>query len=408
MNSKWILLFFISSLLNTQGYSLGDSQLIKAMPSDSIRPIKWYDQISLKGYIQLRYNRLLETNENLACEACDRSWGKNNSFSLRRVRLSISGKVNPKLSFQLQTDFASSASSTSPHFNQIKDAYFDYAIDNKQEFKIRFGQSKIPFGFETIQSSSLRLPFDRSDAINSGVANERDLGMQLYWTPKTIKNIHNEILSMGLKGSGDYGLFNFGIYNGQTGNKIELNNQVHMVLHTSLPFKIKNQIAQIGIDAYNGKFVVSSLSKNVSSTESNNDFKDQRIGMHAILFPKPIGIQLEYNAGKGPKFNRLNSTIEAADLSGGYAMLIYNLKLEKGHQLMPFVRYQIFDGGKKAELDARAYNIKEWEIGIEWQLYKAFEITASYLISDRRYDDGTFPGNYQKGNLLRLQAQCSF
>ncbi|HOY15041.1 MAG TPA: hypothetical protein PLY70_17970, partial [Saprospiraceae bacterium] len=36
---------------------------------------KWYDNFSIRGYAQVRYNRLLETNENLVCEQCDRSWG---------------------------------------------------------------------------------------------------------------------------------------------------------------------------------------------------------------------------------------------------------------------------------------------------------------------------------------------
>ena len=34
---------------------------------------KWYDTFSIRGYSQVRYNRLLETNENLGCEQCYRS-----------------------------------------------------------------------------------------------------------------------------------------------------------------------------------------------------------------------------------------------------------------------------------------------------------------------------------------------
>jgi hypothetical protein len=43
-------------------------------------PKKWYDKISLRGYAQIRYNRLLETNGQLKCEQCDRSWGENGGF----------------------------------------------------------------------------------------------------------------------------------------------------------------------------------------------------------------------------------------------------------------------------------------------------------------------------------------
>ena len=48
---------------------------------------KWFDNISLRGYAQVRYNRLLETNSDLKCEQCDRSWGDNGGFFIRRMRL---------------------------------------------------------------------------------------------------------------------------------------------------------------------------------------------------------------------------------------------------------------------------------------------------------------------------------
>ena len=37
----------------------------------------WYDRLSIRGYAQFRYNRLLETNEQLQCPTCDRSIGDN-------------------------------------------------------------------------------------------------------------------------------------------------------------------------------------------------------------------------------------------------------------------------------------------------------------------------------------------
>jgi hypothetical protein len=44
-----------------------------------------------------------------------------------------------------------------------------------KEFRVRVGQSKVLFGFENMQSSQNRLTLDRNDALNSAVANERDL-----------------------------------------------------------------------------------------------------------------------------------------------------------------------------------------------------------------------------------------
>ena len=76
--------------------------------------------------------------------------------------------------------------------------------------------------------------------------------------------------------------------------------------------------------------------------------------------------------------------------------------------LIPFVRYHYYDGGKKHELDARSYTLKELEIGTEWQPIKNFELVAMYTISDRRFEDFKLQNNKQKGSLLRLQAQFNF
>jgi hypothetical protein len=42
---------------------------------------------SIRGYIQARYNRLLETNAQLKNEQGDKSWGADGGFFLRRVRI---------------------------------------------------------------------------------------------------------------------------------------------------------------------------------------------------------------------------------------------------------------------------------------------------------------------------------
>jgi len=79
-----------------------------------------------------------------------------------------------------------------------------------------------------------------------------------------------------------------------------------------------------------------------------------------------------------------------------------------GRPLIPFLRYQTYDGGKKAELDARSYRVRETEFGIEWSPRAALELTVQYSISDRRYEDGLNPNNRQRGEFLRLQGQISY
>jgi hypothetical protein len=54
------------------------------------------------------------------------------------------------------------------------------------------------------------LTLDRNDALNSAVANERDLGAFFYWAPSKIRERFAMLVKDGYKGSGDYGVFAFG------------------------------------------------------------------------------------------------------------------------------------------------------------------------------------------------------
>lgn len=369
---------------------------------------KWYDSFSIRGYSQVRYNRLLETNENLGCEQCDRSMGKDGGFFIRRLRIIFYGQINSNVYFYIQPDFASSPSTDRLHFGQVRDAYFDIGVDKNNEFRFRIGQSKVPFGFENMQSSQNRLPLDRNDALNSAVSNERDLGVFFYWAPKNKRKLMSSLVNDGFKGSGDYGIFAFGAYNGQTANNPELNNEPHLVTRLTYPFEIKKQIIEISAQAYKGKYVIpkSNLSSGVKHNADLN-YVDERAAASFILYPKPFGIQAEYNIGNGPKFNKETDSIEVMPLQGGYATMSYFLKI-KNQILIPFVRYQYYDGAKKHEKDARSYVVNDAEFGFEWQLNKNFELVVHYTISSRRYEDFLKQDNLQKGNLLRIQAQVNF
>lgn len=379
-----------------------------SIPQDVVKKKQWYESFAIRGYAQARYNRFLETNDKLGCEQCDRSWGGNGGFFFRRVRIIFFGQISKQVYFYIQPDFASSASATGLHFAQIRDAYFDIGLDSKNELRIRVGQSKVPFGFENMQSSQNRLPLDRNDALNSAVSNERDIGVFFYWAPAKIRELFSELVREGYKGSGDYGVVGLGAYNGQTANRPELNKEVHVVARVSYPFRLKNQIIEPAIQAYTGNYVVSpdQISTGVKA-KSDLNYLDQRLAGSFILYPKPFGIMTEYNIGIGPEYNPQTNAIEEQFLQGGYITLNYMLHLKK-HILFPFVRLQYYDGGKKHERDARSYTVQENEIGIEWQPGKTFELVAMYTISSRRFEDGLKPNNQQYGSLLRLQAQVNF
>ena len=394
-------------LFSLQTFAQSDS--LKTQVTQEIsQPKKWYENLSIRGYTQIRYNRLLETNENLGCEQCDKSWGKDGGFFMRRMRVIIFGQISKNVYVYIQPDFASSPSTDRLHFAQLRDAYFDIGLDQDNEYRLRIGQSKVPYGFENMQSSQNRIPLDRNDALNSAVSNERDIGVFFYWAPKEIRKLYSSLVNDGLKGSGDYGVFAFGAYNGQTANNSELNNEPHIVSRITYPFEYKDQIVELGVQAYTGKWVMpkSNLSGGVK-TSSDLNYLDQRVAGTFVLYPKPFGIQAEYTFGKGPEFNKTTNSIDVMPLNGGYVTLSY---LTKIHQqiFIPFIRYQYYDGGKKHEKDARSYNVTEFEIGSEWQVNKNFELVVNYTISDRRFEDFIKNDNIQSGSLLRMQAQVNF
>jgi len=384
----------------------GFSQTELTIKKDSSNIKKWYENIAIRGYTQIRYNRLLETNENLGCEQCDRSWGKNGGFFIRRMRIIFFGQIHKNVYLYLQPDFASSPSSDRLHFAQIRDAYMDVGLDKDNEFRFRIGQSKIPYGFENMQSSQNRIPLDRNDALNSAVTNERDLGVFFYWAPKNKRKLFSSLVNDGLKGSGDYGIFAFGVYNGQTANNPELNNKLHVVSRITYPFEWKGQILEGSLQAYTGQYVVSNLSRDVKRV-ANQNYLDQRLAATFVLYPKSFGIQSEYTIGRGPEFNKITDSIELRSLHGGYIQPSYLIKL-KNQTLIPFIRYQYYDGGKKHELDARSHEVSELEIGAEWQPFRNFELVINYTISRRRYEDFIRQNNLQSGRLLRIQAQVNF
>jgi phosphate-selective porin len=371
----------------------------------TIKEKKWFESFSIRGYAQVRYNNLLNTNEDLKCEQCDKSWGGDGGFFIRRMRIIFYGQLNERVYFYVQPDFASAAGTTN-HIAQLRDAYFDIGFDKKNEFRLRIGQSKIPYGFENMQSSQNRLALDRNDALNSAVSNERDLGIFFYWAPEKRRKLFSSLVKDGLKGSGDYGCFAFGAYNGQTANQTDRNDQPHLATRFTWPFAVKTQIFETAIQAYAGNVGLLSTSSGVKKN-ATGQYRDQRVAATLVMYPKPFGFQAEYTIGLGPEFDKLSDSIMERELRGGYVLLNYQLKV-KNQLIIPFVRGQYYEGGKKHELDARSYRVQEYEIGIEWQPNRNFELVAMYTFSKRRFEDYAKQDNFQEGSLLRLQAQVNF
>jgi hypothetical protein len=362
---------------------------------------KWYEKLSIRGYTQLRYNYI--TDEKNLSSPYDSGIGNDKGFQFRRVRLVISGDVTDWMSIYIQPDFGSTAG-TGNNFSQLRDAYTDIFLtflNKEKEYRVRAGQSKVPFGFENLQSSQQRLALDRSDGINTAAPNERDIGLFFYYTPTDTKKVFRSLIDKGLKGSGDYGVLGVGVYNGQSANVSEANDNKHVVLHATYPFELPyGQIVQVGVDAYRGTFNIGTTSTGISAKNRGN-INDERIGTHFVLYPQPFGFQAEWNWGRGPELNAARTRVEEGSVQGGYVQAMY-----KWDNMMPYVRWQEYYGGRKNVQNSPFQVVHETELGLEYQFSPALELTVAYAWMKR--SGVSAPNTIQDGELVRFQLQWNY
>jgi phosphate-selective porin len=412
--------------------------------------------VNMRGYLQLRNTTMLSGDEGVNLFS-DRSVGDDRSngdqdknFLIRRARVIIFGDIGERLYYYLQPDFASSATGAG-NVAQLRDAYGDVKITKDAVHRIRVGQSKVPYGFENLQSSQNRLALDRSDALNSAVKDERDLGAFYYYTPLATQEMFKDIMKLGLKHSGNYGQFGIGAYNGQGANQRERNDNYHIVSRYTHPWKTETgQYYEAGIQAYTGNYVPVSTGAYRNTVDSvgagavagcggaaangirsctpvnavgqgKNGFKDERIGVSFIMYPQPFGIQAEWNWGTTPGLDLTTNTIKEQNLNGGYVQAMYqwnNVKfLETNGTFIAFAKWNYFDGFNKAESNAGQNNVNDWEIGGEWQIAPEVELVAYYHKMKRTnlvtgVQTSAFPNraDYETfdADALRVQLQYNF
>ncbi len=126
------------------------------------------------------------------------------------------------------------------------------------------------------------------------------------------------------------------------------------------------------------------------------------------MYPQPFGIQAEWNWGDGPGLNDRRTAIENQSLQGGYVQLIYKLDKWKGSGLLlPFVRWQYYDGAMKYLNNAPQSRVNDWEFGVEWQIDPSAEIALVYHRMNRT-DVTRAPYNGFEADALRMQLQFNF
>jgi hypothetical protein len=149
----------------------------------------------------------------------------------------------------------------------------------------------------------------------------------------------------------------------------------------------------------------------------NNGIADERVGVSFRMYPQPFGIEGEWNWGRTPGLDMATNRIEEKNLNGGYVQASYKIDnfkfFETNGTLLPFIKWQYFDGYNKAETNSPRNQVNDWELGTEWQIAPEVELVAVY---HRMHRNNLVTGNttgrldYDRfqANALRLQLQYNF
>jgi len=374
---------------------------------------KWYEKIGLRGYTQFRYTDVL-SQDGLTLEVpADRSVNPNESFVLRRGRFVFSGDATDRLNLYAQMDFNGSTGAADFSL-QMRDLYADVALDQQKAWRVRLGQSKVPFGFVNMQSSQNRAPLERPDALNSAVEGERDLGASLLWASPEARKRFRDLTGLGLKGSGDYGVVGFGVYSGQGLNRSDQNHQVHLFGRVQYPFKLANgQYFELGVQAYRGRFVspvqaLTSGGATFTPSQRSDGELDERVAGTFVWYPQPIGLEAEWNVGRTPALSADLRVIENDTLNGGYLQLNYRQHNAAG-TWFPFTRWSYYDGARKFARNAPHTKVNELDFGLEFARWAEVELTGMFSHTFTRTRTGTFPyGDATKGNRVGFQVQWNY
>ncbi len=121
---------------------------------------KWYDRMSVDGYLQTRYEDRDMGSSSGPSAANMGSDGEHDGFYLPRLHVSLRADVNERTKAVVTWSRLGSTSSRPQWTTDWTDIYLDYAYSDK--WTVRLGQAPNWFGLEGAQDSSDRMSLERA------------------------------------------------------------------------------------------------------------------------------------------------------------------------------------------------------------------------------------------------------
>lgn len=268
-------------------------------------------KISVSGYVQTRYNAFRSNP--------DKAEALTDTFSVRRARLKVVGKPTDKASVTVQFDGGQGSKGDSGPSVSTKDAFIEYyfagdpatgvaaSLSTQPILAIAMGQMKWPFGYEVVQSSSVRETPERSLIAQKLFPGERDRGFMVACP------------------LGSTFLWRLGVLNGVETKYKDINNNKDLVSTLRADFGDLT----LGISGYFGKGILGlDASKNPVPYKQNKNRKT-RYGADLQYYMHNLSLKAEYFSGKGVDgLDDTKAVVPEAlsgKISGGWAQLAYNI-----------------------------------------------------------------------------------
>lgn len=328
------------------------------------------EYLTIGGYVNFLYDYSHQENN-------DGVIAENSAFQIRRARLDFKGKINPRLEFRVQIDFANSP--------KIADAFMKIKLC--QYINLQAGQFKTPFSLEN-PYSPLDLEFtDNAQVITalsgykdiSGLSNVsmgREIGVQLYGT-----------LAQFERNGQKHPLLTYyvGVFGGN-GVNIKTDNMAKDIAGR-LEFRPFVKDLVLAGSAYWGRY--------------NNDVMDNllrlRVGGSAEYKNDNLTVRGEYIWGKTGLTRTISveeiEAIEKYDITtqGFYITAGYWFNFGWGEKssvkqkMRPVLRYDFYQKDITAENGASSY----YSVGLDWWPEKHLNLHINYTLR-----------NIQKNNKL--------
>jgi hypothetical protein len=321
-------------------------QVGEGAPQPPTRPSSWAEKVALSGYFQNRYETFSK----------DAGSSSQDRFFMRRLYLNIIAKTSARS--QAVITVASDGSFVKNTTADFANLYSDYKLGRQDT--LRFGQGPTWFGIEGWQSSSQRLPFERSAFVEGGnsgrpsgffAASSWDRGLWWIHTPQDTSSWCPQTI--------------VSVVNGSFRNDPVINNKT-----VAVDLKWKPSWGMYGVSWLNGAFdqtpdPTTGKGAFVPGWMPSTQFaRDAWLGYVRYEKPKSFALQTEYAGG----------TLNQDSVRGFYGQGELPLHNTPG---TVFVRYDWFSSMQQLAEPARSNGIYQaWALGYAHQLDNNSKLTA--------------------------------